>query len=107
MRLIELDPQWLVKDGARVGFTFRSPINQKWRQSCFVQPMKISDQMELFESVHGEEGVQPCKKSFAWSVEGGIANADFGTISVTPSLNGSDGGLWHGFITKGEIVGGV
>ena len=55
MRLIDLDPRWLVKDDQRVG----------------------------------------------------IDVATFETMTVTPSLDGSAAGNWHGFITNGEIVGGI
>lgn len=112
MRLIDLDPKWLVKDGARVGFTFLSPIgkqgNTHWRQSCFAVKLPSRDQWKLFQEVHGEHyAVQGCRPDFAWTIAGGIENAGFETMTVTPSLDGSAGGLWHGFITNGEIVGGL
>jgi hypothetical protein len=107
MKLTELDPRWLIKDDKRVGFTFRSPTDPKWRQSCFVQPTPMRDQMALFEAMHGDEGIQPCKQSIAWTIEDEIENANFDTMTVSPSLDGSAGGLWHGHITKGQIVGGL
>lgn len=107
MRLTDLDPSWLVKDGVRVGFMFKSPKTEtKYYQSCFVVPTPKREQFSLFISVLGEQGewgVQPCKPDFAWTVAGGIENATFETMTVTPSLDGSPGGLWHGFITNGEI----
>lgn len=108
MRLIELDPVWLVKDGKRVGFTFISPTKPPCRQSCFAQAMPSCEQWALFEQYHGEETmVQGCKPECAWDFKGGIESADFATLTVTPSIDGSAGGTWHGFITKGEIVGGI
>lgn len=103
MRLIELDPKWIVKEGKRVGFTFRSPTDPKWRQSCFENPPPRREQWELFE----DDDVQGCNPSAHWAVAGGIENASFETMSVTPSLDGSAGGLWHGHITNGAIVGGI
>ena len=50
---------------------------------------------------------QYCNQASGWTVAGGIENATFDTMTVTPSLDGSAGGLWHGFITNGEIVGGI
>jgi hypothetical protein len=47
---------------------------------------------------------QTAKTSFAWTIVGGIEIASFETMAVTPSIDGSPGGLWHGFITNGEIV---
>lgn len=108
MKLLDLDPQWLIKDGKRVGFTFLSPIgkqgNTHWRQSCFVVMLPSREQWKLFSDMHGEGAcVQPCRPDFAWSVAGGLDAATFETMTVTPSLDGSAGGLWHGHITNGEI----
>jgi hypothetical protein len=103
MRLIELSPKWLIKDGKRVGFTFVSPTNPQWRQSCFENPPPRREQWELF----GDDDVQGCNPQAHWIVHGGIDAASFETMTVTPSLDGSAGGLWHGFITNGEIVGGL
>lgn len=42
-----------------------------------------------------------CKESYAWKFE----NAhDFEQITVTPSLDASAAGHWHGFLTAGAIV---
>lgn len=108
MRLLDLDPRWLLKDGKRVGFTFLSPIgkqgNTHWRQSCFAVALPSREQWDLFSAVHGKGAcVQQCRTDFAWKVAGGIDAADFTTISVKPSIDGSAGGLWHGFITNGNI----
>jgi hypothetical protein len=61
------------------------------------------EQWELF----GDDDVQGCLPDLAWTVAGGIDTATFETMTVTPSLDGSKGGLWHGHITNGEIVGGL
>jgi hypothetical protein len=102
MKLIDLDPRWLVRDGKRVGFTFTSPAKPEWRQSCFVEKVSKYEQWGLFAQ-QGFEQTQGCDEKCLWKVDGGIESADFSTISVTPSLDGSKGGLWHGFITNGEI----
>lgn len=105
MRLSELNPTWL-RDatGKRLGFTFVSPANPKQRQSCFCNPPQVSEQIELFDAAHGEDAiVQPCNPDQHWFIAGGIEGATFDTITVTPSLDGSAGGLWHGFITNGEM----
>lgn len=107
MRLVDLDPRWLMDGKRRVGFTFRCPTKPNARQSCFEKPPKVSKQVELFEAAHGDEMVQPCNPSAHWAIKGGMAMAKFETLSVAPSLDGSRAGLWHGFITNGEIVGGL
>jgi hypothetical protein len=99
MRLLDLDPKWLIQDGKRVGFTFVSPTNNKWRQSCFPHPPPRQVQWDLF----GDDDVQGCNPDATWVIAGGIDAADFETMTVTPSLDGSPGGLWHGFITNGQI----
>lgn len=104
MKLVELDPRWIVRDGKRIGFTFISPTDPRSRQRCFVDPPKVSEQIDLFDAIHGEDAVvQPCNPQAHWQIAGGIDAADFLTISVTPSLDGSPGGLWHGHITRGDI----
>lgn len=99
-------------DGRRVGFVFRCPTrSDNFWQTCF--PSAVSDrrrdQWELAQDAIGDERaiVQGCNPTQRWEIAGGIDSADFSTISVTPSLDGSRGGGWHGHITNGEIVGGV
>jgi hypothetical protein len=48
-----------------------------------------------------------CAAGCGWACSPAPADADFASLTVTPSLDGSAGGLWHGFITNGEIVGGI
>ena len=121
MRLTDLDPRWLIKDGKRVGFIFISPTQRlrsdgttnpvPWRQTCFVERTLFKEQCKVVwaamsDLAPGDDMFgfwQPCKADCAWTVAGGIAAAAFTTISVTPSLDGSAGGFWHGFITNGEI----
>lgn len=105
-RLLDLDPIWLLHEGRRVGFCFISPINPKYRQTCFAEIVGgFAAQLRIMQAALGEEchDWQPCRKDFAWTIEGGIENATFESITVTPSLDGSAGGLWHGFITSGRI----
>jgi hypothetical protein len=103
MRLVELDPKWVMRDGIRVGFTFFSPVRSPgpihWRQSCFVVSMTAREQWALFE----DENVQHCNPRTTWTVLGGIEKARFETLTVHPSIDGSAGGLWHGFIRNGMI----
>ena len=105
MRLTELDPQWIIKDGKRVGFTFISPVQHNstnktvWRQSVFAVPTTSDEQFNLL----GDAPVQHCNPGCGWKIEGELSNASFDTITVTPSIDGSQGGLWHGHITNGEI----
>lgn len=124
MRLVDLDPRWLMEDGRKVGFVFKSPTDPKWHQTCFFEPgrkLMCCPRHECFANVddancpHSQMGlcnaagvdpswVQGCNRECGWTVQGDL---DFDTLTVTPSLDGSAGGLWHGFITNGQIVGGI
>ena len=108
MKLSNYDPRWLIKDGRRVGFVFISPANSTYWQSCFFEHTKFGDQVRLFTSVlpleESNGNIQPCKSDFAWTCHQDIESVSFDEITVTPSLDGSAGGLWHGFIANGEIA---
>jgi hypothetical protein len=117
MKLLNLDPRWLIKDGQRVGFVFKSPTlgDDMW-SSCFEVPPDRFEQWKLFAAAFPEgrlnskgyaRCIQGMNSAHRWQIAGGIDAADFGTITVTPSLDGSAAGNWHGFITNGEIVGGI
>jgi Family of unknown function (DUF6527) len=99
LRLIDLDPEWLSPNL----FTFLCPHCQKWRLSCKNIPMGHNAQAELFDSKYGEYAqsdlVVGCKEDVSWTING----TDFATLSVTPSIDASASGHWHGHITGGEI----
>lgn len=109
MKLTELEPKWLVKDGQRVGFIFRCPTRPEKRwQSCFLASPPRREQMALFaEAMGSTDGyphadIQGCSQGTNWTIQG-----EFESLTCHPSLDGSAGGNWHGFITNGEIVGGL
>ncbi len=116
MRLTDFDPRWVLKDGRRVGFIFRSPTNSNFWQSCFFAPTPESDQHRIVweclggdddDHHYGRSDVQSCKDGTAWRCNPPPAAAAFSEISIPPSLDGSLGGLWHGHILKGQIAGGI
>lgn len=98
MRLADLEPKWLSDNM----FVFLCPHCLVRWLSCKDIIMSHEDQMTLFQKDGVEWVVVPCKPEFAWKFVG----HDFATISVTPSLDASAAGDWHGHITNGEIVGG-
>jgi hypothetical protein len=51
--------------------------------------------------------VQTMNPQHHWQIAGGIERASFEMMTITPSLDGSPNGNWHGFITNGQIVGGI
>lgn len=76
-------------------------------------PTLWQDQHQLFNTAladvvekpeYGWTKVQGCAEECGWTVTGVADIATFETLSVMPSLNGAPGGLWHGYVTNGEIV---
>lgn len=111
MKLTDLDPRWLLHDGRRVGFIFKCPTDQHWYQSCMLEAFSRQEQWSLFEAAmqdheDAREGVahtlvQGCAQGMLWTMQPGC---EFENMSVMPSIDGSAGGLWHGFITNGVMV---
>lgn len=109
MRLLDLDPRWLLKDGKRVGFVFQNPVrgHKGWWASCFFEPTPSEVQDDLISAQVGEDAIwQSCNPASGWSCSPPADQADFATLSITPSLDGGPN-LWHGHITNGQIVGGI
>lgn len=102
MRLTDLNPRWLSPDV----FVFRSPAGAGNLITCKRVPMSSSDQYALIYEKNPDlkgQCVVMTVPDMAWKFEGN----DFETLTVTPSLDASRSGNWHGFITNGEIVGGL
>lgn len=107
MTLLELNPQWLDHGGQRIGFMFRSPTKATFWQTCMFAPTMRRVQREAIAAIVPDEAaranVQMCNPDAKWTA----TTTDFASMSVQPSLDGSAGGLWHGHITNGQIVGGI
>lgn len=117
MRLTELEPQWLERDGRKVGVMFLCPHCREAWLTCFWVAMPTwgaeVDAPYMWEGQFGfirealdrqgwdepENNVVPCKAGLAWQWNG----EGFERMSLTPSLDASASGHWHGFITDGEI----
>lgn len=101
MKLAELEPHWLIHAGRRVGMMFRSPADRSWFQIVMAEPnFSIREQWKLAADASPESNSQTA--GAVWQFEGGIENADFQTLTLYPSVDGSRGGLWHGWIRNGE-----
>lgn len=127
MKLVELEPHWLEYQGRRVGLMFRCPHcpptpKRQWL-SCFFEPagsfpktgdgyldgymngdralfgaaLKATGDIEWRRTA---EEVISCKHAIAWT----RAGDDFASISITPSIDASRAGHWHGFVTNGAIT---
>ena len=91
MKLTDLEPRWLMKDGARVGFVFRCPTNQTRWQSCFVESPPFREQCKLIANAfgdwddedrdYGRPNVQTAREGVRWTISG-----EFEGLTVTPSI---------------------
>lgn len=110
-RLADLEPRWLEWEGRKVGMMLRCPHCRTTWLSCFFEAgiptfggaeRRMPNQFGLFETVIGDAADEaiPCDKAAAWKRNGD----DFATMSVTPSLDASAAGHWHGSITNGEVA---
>lgn len=119
IKLIDLEPQWLERDGTRAGFMFRCPHCRTEWLTCFRKKMRIFgdevdkpwrwtgqmgyirealDRIGLLDQM--ENAVVPCEFDTVWKFSGD----GFHNLSVTPSINAEKSGHWHGHITNGEIA---
>lgn len=103
MKLIDLEPRWITPDI----FIFRSPSGAGDWLTCKRVP--LSGQYRFLaehckaETAKGKH-IVGMKDDYCWNFEAG---ASFETLTVTPSIDASASGNWHGFITNGLIVGGI
>lgn len=98
MKLTDLDPVWLTPDI----FIFKSPNGRGNLLTCKRVPMLWKDQQALIYEQNPQYIGIPVVMTvpeFAWKFKGN----DFNTLTVTPSIDASASGNWHGFITNGEI----
>lgn len=102
MKLIELDPRWFEFNDQRAGFTFLCPHCRVTRLACKTIPIAVRDQCVIFAREFPGNGgdVVPAKQDFAWTITG----IDLHTLTVTPSIDASASGHWHGNITNGLIA---
>lgn len=95
MKLSELDPRWYVLEnrGPIVGLTFECPHCQKER-------LGVKFHHRGHEAIDDAYimALSP-DTNHIWTADG----ADFNTLTLSPSVDASASGHWHGFITNGEI----
>jgi Family of unknown function (DUF6527) len=97
MRLTDLEPRWYALNGRRIGLTFNCP-------HCLTQRLGVPFHQRGHETMedgyilanHGATDAQ-----HIWTLGG---QHDFNTITLSPSIDASASGHWHGFITNGEVT---
>lgn len=99
--LTDLEPRWIHEDV----FVFLCPHCRAMLLSCKRVVMSRWEQCQIFATQLGEwsDRVVPCKPDCAWKFERGES---FATMSVSPSLDASAAGHWHGTIAGGKVCGG-
>lgn len=104
MKLSELEPRWITPDM----FIFRNPTGGNDWLTCkrVAMPMKEQQWAVWGDYMDPSTKTEWAGKSVvlttpdcAWRFDG----YDFETLTVTPSVDASASGNWHGFITNGEI----
>lgn len=106
MKLTDLEPRWITPNF----FIFRCPHCRKVFLTCKTVAMSRADVWNTLHLYLGEEWneiVVPPKPETAWSVVAATndPNARFPDgVTVTPSIDASASGHWHGAITNGECA---
>ena len=96
MTLLDLEPKW-INDNI---FIFLCPHCKSIWISCKNIIKSAYDQYNLFMDLNLDKDVVPCKSDFCWV----ISCKEFNNITVTPSIDASASGHWHGHITNGQII---
>lgn len=102
MKLTELEPRWFTRDDVPGydGITFLCPHCKVIRLGVpFHQDgNRLMHEHQLLELDHPELHVAS-KPGDEW----GMTGSTFEDISLTPSVDASASGHWHGHITNGEV----
>lgn len=104
VRLVDLEPRWLPWQGnPHAVLMFRCPCCRKVWLTCVLVLLSTDDQIDVIESQPDLDLVEvvPCREGFAWTATG-VPNVD--RITITPSLDASAAGHWHGFVRDGAIA---
>ena len=96
MKLLDLAPRWFTdnSNGGIVGLTFECPHCRQERISVLFH----ATGHPAIKSAEPNTIIGTCKT--VWNLSG----TSFDDISITPSIDASRVGHWHGFITNGEII---
>jgi hypothetical protein len=97
MRLLDLDPRWykLEEGGPRVGLTFECPHCRSTRLGVLFHHLgREALEDGYIRAYHGGSD------EHIWSLSG---SDELETLTLSPSIDASKSGHWHGFITDGVI----
>lgn len=95
MRLADLDPKWIRRAGRVVGVRFTCPCCRSTSVAVlFSNPPDGGAAHPPDESAPGDNAGR------RWSRSG----ETFDDLTLTPSIDVSSSGHWHGFVTNGAIT---
>jgi hypothetical protein len=96
MRLMDLSPRWYAgRTGDRQGITFDCP--------CCAGKVRLAIAIHLDGTNLDPDPANPqqfAADEFVWNIAGGDG---FENLSLTPSVDASKAGHWHGHVTGGQI----
>jgi hypothetical protein len=103
MKLSDLQPRWVHPNI----FVFLCPHCKAAWLTCKNVAMDRGKIFDILvkefgdgDSLHHNPVVVPPKPSVAWKIEGPFPDG----LTVTPSIDASESGHWHGNITNGECL---
>ena len=106
MKLNDLEPRWIHPNI----FVFLCPCCRKVLLSCKDKAMTYKECFDALKAGLGDGNkmtVVPPAHDFAWNITSSHGAwqrpSFFDDCTVTPSIDASPAGHWHGFITNGEI----
>ena len=104
--LTDLEPRWIHPNL----FVFLCPHCRNVYLTCRNIQMSHGEQFAIYEREFGEDWntlVVPTNPAAVWTIAGTVPSdpkAAFVTdLTVTPSIDASNSGHWHGTITNGQI----
>lgn len=117
MRLADLDPRWFSEEGRHgQGLTFECPCcrgrpNAVRLGVAFVPPLDGGAPIQISGPPNGFEvlcaALWPVEQVGTDIVPPGVywqrSGDNFETLTLSPSVDASKAGHWHGFITNGEV----
>lgn len=99
LRLVDLKPRWLNENL----FAFLCPHCRMILLTCKRVAMSSREQHAVCQRALGEDWnmeVVCSKPDVAWKMSGD----DFATMTISPSIDASASGHWHGHINQGRIT---
>lgn len=112
MRLADLEPRWMTShwqddlsfpNPAKISLTFLCPHCRTQRLGIlfkpFIDPLNTVGQMLWAFPGAPDPNTGEARPALFWNREG----ETFETLTLTPSIDVSQHGHWHGFITAGEV----